>query len=105
MRARLARSGLAVVLSLLAPRQAIGQQADTTAKPVSLITAFEDLRNLTGLSADGLRESIRKLLADPDFLNSVLETAVNGSRRPPLLENLKIRFATFEATESDASGL
>jgi hypothetical protein len=101
MRAAVARCSLAMMVTLLTARQASGQQADTV-KPVSLIDAFAVVR---GLSVEGLRESVRKLLADPDVLNSVLETAVNANRRPPLLENLKIRFATFEAAESDASGL
>src|ERR1700749_4095701 len=101
MRAAVARCSLAAIVMLLAARQANGQQTDSIT-PISIVDALAAVR---GLSVEGLRESVRKLLADPDFLNSVLETAVNGNRRPPLLENLKIRFATFEAAESDANGL
>ena len=99
MRAAVARYSLAATIVLLAATPASGQQPDSLTPPVSLVDIFR------GLAAEPLRESVRKLLADPDFLNSALELAVNASGRPPLLENLKIRFATFEAAESNASGL
>ena len=104
MRRSLVTCATGLGMALLAPAVMRAQQADTSRAASGLDSAMRMLANV-GLSSSAVRDAIRRLLHDPEVLNPVLEAAVEGRRRPPLLENLKVRFATFETEESDAQGL
>jgi hypothetical protein len=101
MRPSLAATCLAVTL---VSWPATAQQPATGGARSGIDSAMHLIENV-GLSKDGVRDAVRRLLADPEVLNSLLEAAVEGHRRPPLLKSLKVRFATFEAAESESRGL
>jgi hypothetical protein len=97
------RRALVVAIATTAWRRLDAQQPDTTKAGLSDVLAL--VKSVTNLSGPALRNAVKQLLADPDVLNSVLEAAVDSGKRPPLLENLKVRFATFEAADSNTRGL
>src|SRR5689334_4600108 len=90
-------------VAFVACRALGAQQPDTARAGLSDVLAL--VKSVTNLSGPALRNAVKQLLADPDVLNSVLEAAVDRGKRPPLLENLKVRFATFEAADSNTRGL
>jgi hypothetical protein len=99
------RRHLCFALAILAFQRLDAQPHVGTTAQVGWPAVLEQINSETGLTQAGLLKLVKQLLADPDVLNSVLEPALNGPKRPPLLANLKVRFATFEAANSNTRGL